>query len=201
MPFRRKRASLLQRTKQGIKTSKTQILTIGSASAPTEYQVLVTDVGARTTTGGTQQIRDVASTEEDVTVGSIVKYINLHLQGCSRPDEVGASEDKGIGWIEYALVMVKETETVMPITNLGTTTVGDIATKMYRNECIWTGAMPISQSVSNAQTLTIKVPRNKQRISIGDHWRLYLYYRDALVTGTSTNTCRVIVSQNMKVYN
>ncbi len=199
MPFRRKARIRLYQTTNPVKHSDTAILTSGSASAPTETIILNLDAGARTLTGATQNIQANATTDNTCMVGSTVKYVNIRIQTAARPTESGA-DDRRIGWYEYALVMVKETEAPMLITNIGTTTVADMGTKMYRNECIWTGAIPCSDSVPNTVDLKIKVPKFKQKLKLGDEWRLYTYYRDVLATGTGTTQLRAIITTQFISY-
>lgn len=190
----------MQRTQNPTKHSDTAILTIGSASAPSETIILNTDIGARTTTGATQNIQANATTDNTVMAGSTVKYVNIRLQCAGRPVEA-TNQDQTLGWYEYALVLVKESETTMPITNVGTTTVPDLATKMYRNECIWTGCIPCSTTVPNCQDLHIKIPKSKCKIKTGDEWRLYSYFRDVLTTGTDTDRLRAIITTQFISYN
>ncbi len=188
-------------TQNAIKHSDTAILTHGPASIPTETIILNTDIGARTLTGATQNIRDLETTDSTVMAGSTVKYMNIAIYTAPRPGSISINTDPTIGWLEYALVMVKESEAVVPITLIGSTTLQDICTKMYRNECIWTGCIPISTRVPNCTNLRIKVPRVKQKIKTGDEWRLFIYYRDVATTAVGTDLCRTILSTNFKSYN
>ena len=159
--------------------------------------MLVTN-NARTTTGASQVIQDGSSTGETVDIGNQIKYLNIFIQ--ASPRDSGASDNDRKGWLEYALVMNKESDTVIPITNLGTATLGDVATKMYRNETIWTGNFPVGNAQPNSANLVIKVPRFKQKIRIGDEWSLYCYYRDSKSTSTDTDTIRLVTSTIYKSY-
>lgn len=187
----------MQRLKVPIQHSDTFVGNIGGASIPTELVVLTTETGARTTTGASQTTKSFASTSEIVNIGDVVKYLNIFISAGPRNN---TSQIDSQGWLEWALVMVKESETSMPITNVGTRTIGDIATKMYRNECIWTGQIPLGLSQPNTQEVKIKVPSTKQRIRIGDEWRLYIYFRDLQVTSVSTDAVRYVVSDMYKSY-
>ncbi len=198
MPFRRK--SLMQKVRTGYKHSDTLVHTIGSASAPSLHNIMDTASGPRSVDGAHQDFAIESLTDETCQVGGIVKYINLILQCCVRPNETSGAANNNVGWIEWAVVMVKETETQAPITQLGTQTLGDICTAMYRNECIYTGAIPCGDTLPTVQNIALKVPRSKQRIRIGDEWRLYLYYRDVSSTAMGTDTARVISSVNFKEY-
>jgi hypothetical protein len=158
---------------------------------------LVTN-NARTTSGSAQTIQDGSTTGETVDIGNQVKYLNIFIQASPRPEE--ATPDDGAGWIEYALVMNKESDTPIPITNTGTQTLGDIATKMYRNECIWTGNFPLGVRQANSANLVIKVPRFKQKIRIGDEWSLYCLFRSNSTTATGNTQVRLITSTIYKSY-
>ncbi len=177
----------------------TAVFNVGASSAPSVHIILDTEVGARTTTGGAQTIQVGQGTNEEVNVGSQVKYINLFLQGATKAP--GAPTVDDVGWLEWAVVMVKETETVLPITNLGTLTVGVVANHMYRNECIWTGCLPIGGIQPNYQEIKIKVPKFKQKIRIGDQWRFIIAYRDVKATSTGTDDVRIVSSVMFKSWN
>lgn len=196
---RRRRLSLMQRTSVPVQHSDTLIATHGGGSAPTEFVVLNTSVGARTTTGADQVIQSQSTTAEAVQVGSITKYINLFIETTPRPSSADADAGK-IGFLEWAFVCVKETETTLPITQLGTKTLGDVATKMYRNECVLTGFFPVGLNQSNGTSIKIKIPSTKSRIRIGDEWRLYVYFRDSVVTSATTDSVRSTLSTIFKNY-
>lgn len=194
---RRRRASLLQKTSVAIQHSDSLVSTIGGASAPTEHVLLVTN-NARTTTGAAQSIQDGGTTGEGVQIGSQTKYLNIFIQACTRPS--ASTADERTGWLEYALLMNKESDTTIPITQLGTNTLGDVATKMYRNECIWTGNFPVADGQPNSAELHIKVPKFKQKIRIGDEWKLYCYFRSSVTTSASTTAIRLMTSTIYKNY-
>ncbi len=187
-------------TKTAVKHTDTAIVTSGSGSIPTESIVLDTDVGARTTSGATQSIMANQTTDSTVWVGAVVKFINFIIEAAIRPGEASAGSNNSIGWCEWALVMVKETETSIPITNIGTTHLGDIANKMFRNECIYSGTIPMSRTNPNSTQLAFKVPKAKQVIRPGDEWRLYTYYRDVLAVAAGTDTARIVIYTNFKSY-
>ncbi len=142
-------------------------------------------------------IQSLAGTDEDCRTGDIVKYTNLHLQGARRS---GIVESRGRGWVEWALIMVRENETTVPSTRTGVQTLGDICTNMYRGECIFTGAMPIGTDQPNYIDIQIKVPKIKQKIKLGDEWRFIAYFRDILTTPAGTDSVRLLMSFNHKVY-
>lgn len=138
----------------------------------------------------------MAGTDEVVRVGDIVKYLNICLQISSR----NTADGKTNGWVEWALVMVKQSETSMPITNVGTLTVGCIAANMYRNESIYSGCLPVGDNTPNAVDLKFKVPKAKQKIRLGDHWRFYYYYRSNDSTDVTQDNIRSVASVMFKSY-
>ncbi len=196
MPFRRKRSQLMG--KVAIQHADTLVANIGPSSVPTEFEVMETEAGLRSTTGATQTIKDSASTGEVCNVGDTIKYINLFIQAAARPS-ISVPNDRP-GWIEWAVVMVKESETSIPNTQLGVQTLGNVATNMFRNECIYTGAFSIGLNNPNMATIKIKVPKFKQKIRFGDEWRLYVANRSNNTTDTSTDSVRVILSFMYKAY-
>lgn len=196
MPFRRRKPRLAS-IKTAIQHSDTQVANIGGASTPTEMVILATETGNRTTSGATQTTKSFADTSALVQIGDIVKYVNLFIEAGARSS---VSQIDSSGFLEWALIMVKESETALPITQLGTKTLGDVATKMYRNETIYTGNIPIGLAQPNGTSITIKVPKFKQKIRIGDEWRFVCYFRDLQVTSVGTDSVRLITSCMYKSY-
>ncbi len=184
--------------KMAVGHADTKVLNMGAGSAVDQFEILETEAGLRTTTGGTQTIQDSASTGEVVRTGDTVKYVNLFLQAAPR-DAIDTIIDR-VGWVEWALVMVKESETDVPTTDTGIQTLGVICNNMFRNECIFSGSFPIGSVQPNSMTAQIKVPKFKQRIKIGDEWRLITLFRSASSTSTSTATIRLIKSFMYKAY-
>lgn len=197
MPFRRRR-SLIQKVKTPIQHADTVLANVGAGTVPQEQDILLTETGSRTTTGATQTTKSFASTAEVVNIGDIVKYINLFVEICPRQN-VGVPSNHS-GWLEWAIVMVKETETAVPITQTGSLTLGVICNNMFRNECVFSGAIPCGQTQSNSAEIKIKVPRSKQRIRIGDNWRFVTYWRSSSSTDVTTDTIRLVKSYMYKSY-
>ncbi len=96
--------------------------------------------------------------------------------------------------------MVKESETTTPITNMGVQTLGNVATNMFRNECIFTGCIPVGLAIPNYTEIKIKVPKFKQKLRIGDQWRLLVFYRSQNSASVSTTSMRVVMSCMYKSY-
>ncbi len=191
--FRRKSTV---RTKMGIAHAGTLLSNIGAGSVPTEFEVLETEAGTRSLTGAAQTITDSRTTGEVVNIGDVVKYINLFIQIASRSDADLARQ----GWLEWAFVCVKESETSLPITNIGLDTLGVCANRMYRNECIYTGNIPVGLAVPNSLDIKIKIPKSKQTIRFGDEWRFYCYYRSNDSADVSTVDMRLVQSFMYKAY-
>ena len=176
----------------------TNITTTGGGTAPSKTNVLETEAGARTLTGAQQVIQDNANTGELCRVGDTVKYVNLFIEAAPRSTATTPAES--MGHIEWAFVCVKETETAVPITNLGTVTLGVICNRMYRNECIWTGDFPIGLNQPNSMHAMIKIPRSKQTIRIGDEWRFIHWFRSWDSTNDDLNNVKVVKSWMFKTY-
>ncbi len=195
MVFRRKR-SMLPR-KPSVKHSGTFLANVGSGSDVANFVILKTGGGPRSTTGAPQTIQSFSSTDEDCKTADTVKLVNLHLQIGPRSD-VGSAEDR-TGWIEWALVLVRENETEVPNTRIGVQTLGDICTNMYRGECIYTGAIPCGSGQCAVGEISLKIPKQKQKIKLGDEWRFLTYFRAVSSTSVAEDSNRLIKSYNYKV--
>ncbi len=184
--------------KVGIQHGDCKIVNAGGGQVPDTFEIMETEGGLRTTDGSTQTIQDSASTGEVCRVGDTIKYVNLFLQVAPRATATSPTESNG--WLEWAFVMVKESEVTVPITQTGVLTLGVICNNMFRNECIFTGNIPIGLNQSNSADIKIKVPRFKQKIRLGDEWRLITWFRSWSSTNTDTNNVRVMKSFMYKTY-
>ncbi len=193
MPRRKKLRMTLG--KQSIKKSGSSIFNSGSGSIPNSFELLVTEAGARTLDGTEQTITDHRTTGETVNVGDVVKYINIQMEGLPRVDSVDS-----IGILEWAVVLQKEIDPEVPITNVGTMTLMNICMNMYRGDCIYTGCFPIGSTQANCQAVKLKIPKNHAKITLGDQWFLYTYFRTANSTETSTTSIRNVHSFSYKAY-
>ena len=180
--------------KLGVKHAGTLLANIGSGSAPTEFIVIETEGGLRQETTAT--IQDSSSTDEVCRIGDLIKFVNFHIETSPRMP----ANDEHVGWVEYAVVWKKESDTPPSITNLGTLTLGTVCTNLFRNDCLWTGFIPIGKEQSNGAQLSIKIPRTRQFLKMGDELVLYVYFRSQLSTSTGTNDNRVVLSHNYKCY-
>ncbi len=167
---------------------------VGAGSVPTEFEVLETEAGLRTVTGASQTITDSRSTAEVVNIGDVCKYINLFIQISARAYNV----TNNMGWLEWAFVCVKESEVSIPSTNLGLDTLGVCANRMYRNECIFTGNIPVGTAIPNSLDIKIKIPSSKQVIRFGDEWRFYCYFRNNNSADVQTDNMRLVISYMYK---
>ncbi len=191
----RKRFSRQTMGKQGIKKAGSFIANSGPASAPTTFEVLVTEGGARPTSGLETTITEGRTTGETVNVGDIVKYINLVMEVMPRLENL-----KNIGFLEWAFVCHKEIDPDPPITNVGTLTLGTICMNMFRGDCIYTGCIPVGIQTPNCQFVSLKIPKNHTSIKLGDQWHLYTYFRTASSVETGTTEIRQVLSFNYKAY-
>ncbi len=188
----------LAATKTAIQHAGSKLINSGGGDAPELFPIMDTDVGARTLTGSTQTIQDAASTERVCRIGDIIKYVNLFIQVAPRSTATTPAESQG--WLEWAFLMIKESDTAVPVTNMGTQTLGQVCTNMYRNECIYTGNVPVGLNQPNSTSIVIKVPKFKQKIRIGDVWRFVSWFRSWDSTNDDLNNVRVIKSFLYKSY-
>ncbi len=184
--------------KVGIQHADTKLVNSGSGSIPDTFEIMETEAGLRSTTGATQTIQDSASTGEVCRVGDIIKYVNLFVETGPRNNQ-GVAQDR-TGWLEWAFVCVKESETTVPITAVGTQTLGVICTNMFRNECIYTGSIPTGVDQTNYASIVIKIPKFKQKIRLGDEWRFITYFRAVNSASVGTVETRQVKSFMYKTY-
>ncbi len=178
----------------GVKHAHTYIRVTGPATVPTENVIIESEAGPRTE--ASQAIQDSANTAETCRTGDLVKFVNVHIQTATR----SSTEEVDIGWLEYAFVWKKEAQAAPTITNIGTLTLGTVCTNLYRNDCIWTGFVPVFLNGANGVNLQLKMPRAKQYLKVGEEFVCYIYYRTQSSTETGTDNNKAIVSFNYKAY-
>lgn len=177
------------------KHSDTLVSTIGPATTPFgRLLVRDTEQGARDPAGGTDTIQLGRGNNEECNQGDTCKYVNIHIQ--VGPRVINATNTIHSGWLEWAFCCHKQSDTVPAITNFGVQTLGDICTKYFRNECIYTGNVPVGGSQPASQEITLKIPKNKMVLKTGDNWVLYFGVRTISASETDSNTFRVITSFN-----
>ncbi len=193
MPYHRRRAVLKYKSHE--KHSDTLVGTIGPATTPL-FKLIVRDTeqGDRSPDGDTDTIQLGRGNNEECNQGDTCKYVNLHIQ-CG-PRAVSNTNTINTGWLEWAFVCKKASDVDITIVNTGTNTLGDVCTKYFRNECIYTGVFPVGGHQSNTAEIAIKIPKTKMTLRTGDEWVLYCLVRTVSVTETSTDTFRLIASFN-----
>ncbi len=192
MPRRSYRPRLLK-GKIGIKHAGTLLANSGSGSVPTKQVIIESSAGARTE--AVQELQDNAFTDETCRAGDCIKFVNIHLQVASR---FTGEENKG--WLEYAVCWKRESESDLTITQLGVLTLGNVATNRYRNDCLWTGFIPVFNDGAHGAELQLKMPKAKQFLKIGEELVLFTFFRSQLSTDTSTDRVRQVLSYNYKAY-
>ncbi len=176
--------------------SHTIVHTIGPGTVITANMVVRdTQVGPRDEAGGNDTIQLGRSFAEECNIGDECKYVNLFIQVGPR-----TIADASVGWLEWAFCCHKQDDPLPTNTNLGTNTLGDVCTKYLRNDCIYTGNIPVGRAQANSQNIVIKIPKTKIYLKVGDVWRLYLHHRTTSATETGTQNVRVITSFMYKNY-
>ncbi len=193
--YRRKRSAIS--FKSAVKHSGTFVESVGQGSNVTTLTILKTGGGPRSDDGSPQTIQSFSDTKDDCKTGDHCKVVNLKIQAGARP-HIGSPEFR-TGWVEWAFLCVRESEKTVPSTNLGTQTLGDICTNMYRGECIYTGEFPIGDAQPAVERIMLKIPKSKTKMKLGDEWRFLTFFRAVDVTATGTANVLMIKSWNLKV--
>lgn len=175
--------------KQPLHHSGTLLDNVGSGSVPTKFVTIETEVGPRSTTGAPKSVQSFRSTDEICQIGDCIKYVNLFIQVAPR-----TATANDVGWLEWAYVCQRENDADIPITQVGNQTLGVIAKQMYRNECVYTGNIPIGSAQANKLDIQLKIPKPKTFLHIGDEYNLYVYYRSTNSADVQTDNIRVILS-------
>lgn len=169
---------------------------VGSFFAHVIYE---TTVGGRLSSGGIQTIKDTATTERDINIGDVVKYVNICIECSPRGvDSTNIKDDAG--WLEWAVVWQRERSIPPTVANIGVLTLGVVASHFYRENCFLTGCFPVGSRQSMVQDLKIKLPDRCCKIKIGDSLTLFAFLRGSSSTDTRTDSNRLIVSSHFKVY-
>ncbi len=178
------------RGKSSEQHSDTKVHVIGPGTVLVANHILRdTQVGARDPAGGDDTIQLGRGYGEECNVGDMCKYINIFIEAAGK-----STADASQGWVEWAFVIKKTSDPNVTNANLGTNTLGDVCTKYFRNECIFTGVVPVGIAQPNAVAIQIKIPKTKAVLRTGDQWILYLYARTSRVTETGTDTFKVYSS-------
>ena len=185
--------------KDPIKKSTTIVNILGQGSSnPGRLEII--EVTGRDSAGSVVDIRDGQTTDNKANVGDIIKYLNICMQ-CGPREEQGQQTDiQNNGWLEYALVCTKERDQAMASTNLGLHTLGDVATKQYRGDCIYTGCFPIGAQQANSLDLKIKLPPRMVKLQLGSTIVLYFHFRSTNTTDLRSDSHKMIASAIYKLY-
>jgi len=191
--MRRRRAIL--KTKSHEKHSDTLVSTVGPGTTLIgKLIVRDTEQGDRDPAGSTDTIQLGRGNNEECNQGDTCKYVNIHCQ-CG-PTAVAENNTTNNGWLEWAFVCKKASDLDPTNTNIGVQTLGDVCTKYFRNECIYTGNFPVGGQQPSSQEIQIKIPKTKMTLRTGDEWVFYFFTRTTSATETATNSFKVISSFN-----
>ncbi len=185
--------------KDPVKHSHTLIETIGNGSNVGQRSLIVTNAGDRSLDGSSQLYGANATTAGQVMVSDIVKYINVILESAITEEGQTAQNDTQ-GWLEWAIVWRQEVDIPIPSTNLGTRALGDLASQMFRGDCLLTGQFPVSVNLPNVATITLKLPKKANKWHIGDQLSIYTHFRSSNVTDLTTDTVRLVTVAHFKSY-
>ncbi len=186
--------------KDPIKHSHSNIANIGQGSNVEQRSLINTGAGNRSLDGGITNIMGEVTTAATVQVATIVKYVNITIQAAARVDAEIQNEETQ-GWLEWAVVWRNEVDVPIPSTNLGTKTIMDIATSMFRGDCLMTGCFPVSHNLPNVANIVIKLPKKAIKVHIGDELTLRYFFRSSNSTDTTTDAIRAVVTTLFKAYN
>ncbi len=192
-----RRRRVIRRTmgKDPIKKSVTLLANIGSGSPITAFEVI--SVPDRNAGGTTLSIRDGQDTSSKANVGDIVKYVNFTIQAANRDINV---EPADAGWLEWAIVMNKETTAALAVTNIGTKTLGDVSTQTQRGNSLLTGAIPVGSIQPVVQQISIKIPKTMVKLQLGSALQLFCYFRSTDSADIRTDSTRIVLSALYKLY-
>ncbi len=191
------RRRIVRRTmgKDPIKKSLTVLANVGQGSTPAALNVV--NVTERTSDGASVTIRDSQNISSAANVGDIVKYVHLVIQAANRDANV---EPGDAGWLEWAVTFQKETITSIPTTNTGTLTLGVIAQRMFRGDCLMTGQIPVGSIQPITQEIMIKIPKNKVKLQLGSNLQFHTFFRSTDSTDMRTDNVRLVKSAFYKLY-
>ncbi len=178
------------------KHSDTLVSVIGPGTVATPVMLVRdTEQGARDPEGQTDTIQLGRGNNEECNQGDICKYVNIMVQVGPR-----AEQNTSIGWIEWAFCIMKNVDPDPSNVLAGIKTLGDICTKYLRNQCIFTGAIPVGANQAAVQAIQLKIPKTRQRLVLGDEWKFFFRARTTNSVETSTATFKVVTSFNYKNY-
>ncbi len=166
----------------------------GTAVIPS-HKMRDTESGLRDPDGAASNIQANRTFGEECNIGDSCKYINIHIQASPRT-ATQTNQSANMGWIEWGFVCHKGVDPAPTKTNIGTMTLGNILTNYFREECIFTGSLPVGSASPALSEITLKIPPKKQVLRAGDEWTLFFLPRTASSTETATDSFKVITSCN-----
>lgn len=185
--------------KDAIKKSTTLVANIGQGTAvPFKHVLCTTNIGARTTTGATQNILVEQDTANTAGVGNVIKYINICIE--AGPRGLQPDDDSDMGWLEYGIVKFKEVTVDPASANLGTKTLADVLTTNYRGDVIHTGCVPVGFKQPISVDLRIKIPKIFTKLQRGSELVLYCFFRSVNSTDLRSDNLRLVTSALYKIY-
>ncbi len=148
---------------------------------------------------GTGDVLENADTAKIVSPNSIIKYINIRFQSGLRD-----VAPRSPGFVEYAVVIFEEQQSLPTLdaiitAGMGTQTVGDLCTNLYRGNCIWQGAFAISEQVPGVLDLKIKIPNKWCKMKRGMYIMLVKGAHTVDVSDVTTDF-RTFLQVNYKCY-
>ena len=183
--------------KDPVKKATTLLSNIGSGSPIGIFELL--SVPVRTETGGATAIREGQDIASKGNVGNILKYINITLQAANRDTNVEPGDS---GWLEWAVVALKEEGTPASINNsqIGVHTLGVVCSRLYRGNCLLTGVIPVGSIQPITQDIKIKLPKTMVKLQLGSTVFIATYFRSTDSTDMRTDSVRLVESTMYKLY-
>jgi len=180
-----------------IKHSGTLVATIGPATVPGKFSVLVPSGGARSAAGLAVNIQQNADTDTQTQIGSICKYVTFFIEAAATDaGKTSATQ----GWLEWAVTFENEQNLAIPITNMALHTLGDVAMQMFRQDCLLTGVLNLSVNQPQFVEIKVKLPRRCCQMKLGNRVSIFTSYRDSDAADVSTDIVRLIRSFSYKNY-
>ncbi len=196
MPFRR-RFRRTTANKGHSKHAGTLVVAMhGPGSIPSELRFVETEAGARSVDGTVQSYADERRTDETCNIGDQIKFVNCFIETGPRLD----SNQIGQGWLEWVVLGGQENDISIPITNLGTQTLGVVANRMFPGQCLMSGMFPIGRDQPNSVAISLKVPKKYEYLKFGSELRIVIYFRTANSTETGTNNVKSFISYIYNAY-
>ncbi len=189
----RRRFTKQTKGKSAVKHAGTLVLNSGPGSVPGKLVIIESSAGARGE--AVFELQDNAFSDETCRAGDLIKFVNIHIQCGDK-----AQNSNSVGWLEYAVVWKREGESDLTNVQLGTLTLGVVATNRYRNDCIWTGFIPMFEKGAHGAELVLKMPKAKMFLKVGEELVLFTEFRSQNSADVGTANIRQVLSYNYKAY-